>query len=101
MFSQLGNVGKTQAAMREGQQIQATIHQTLVQMKYEENVRSVNETQEMDKETATIKDQKGGGANAGKGGAHGEQEEEEALTEEVKAERIRDPALGRNIDISG
>ena len=100
MFSQMANVGKTQAAMREGQQIQESIHQTLVQKKLEENVQSVNEAQEMGKEAGVIKEQKGG-SNANQGGAKGKQEEEEEPTKEEKPDLIRDPALGRNIDISG
>ena len=99
LFSQVDKVGKNQAAMREGQQIQDALHQSQVQRKLEENVRSVNEAQDMGKETGTIKDQKGSHAN--QGGAKGKQEEEEVPEEDKKSDLIRDPALGRNIDISG
>ena len=100
IFTQLDKVGKNQAAMREGQQIQETLHQAQVQRKLEENVRSVNEAQEMGKEAGTIKEQKSG-TNANQGEAKGKQQEEEAQAEDEKPELIRDPALGRNIDISG
>ena len=100
LFSQLGNVGKTQAAIRDGQQMQAALQQAQAQQKLEENVRSVNEAQEMGKDAGTIKDQKGSGAN--QGGAHkGKPQKEETPPKDEKSEIIRNPALGRNIDISG
>ena len=101
LFAQLGTVGKNQAAIREGQQMQAAIHNTEVQKKLEENHRSVNEAQEMGKEAATIKEQSGGGAQAGGGKGQQKQQEDEAPAEAEKAELFWNPALGRNIDISG
>jgi len=101
LFTQLDKVGKNQAVLREGQQLQEANQQAQTQRKLEENVRSVNEAQEMGEETEVIKDQKGSGSNAGKGGAKGNQQETEEPAGEEKPELIRDPALGRNIDISG
>ena len=100
LFSQLEKVGKNQAAMREGQQIQESLHQAQIQRKLEENVQSVNEAQEMGKEAGIIKEQKSG-SHANQGGTKGKQEEEETPVEDKKPDLIRDPALGRNIDISG
>ena len=100
LFTQLDKVGKTQAVLREGQQIQEALQQAQIQRKLEENVQSVNEAREMGEEAETIKDQNGHGAHANQGGAKGKQEEG-ASTENEKPEMIRDPALGRNIDISG
>ena len=99
LFTQIDKVGKNQAVLREGQQIQDALQQAQTQRKLEENVQAVNEAQEMGEEAETIKDQNGRGAHAGQGGARGKQEEEAAEGE--KPELIRDPALGRNIDISG
>ena len=101
LFTQIDKVGKSQAVLREGQQIQDNLQQLQTQRKLEENVRSVNETQEMGEEAETIKEQKGSGSHANQGGAKGKQEEEPADDEKQKPELIRDPALGRNIDISG
>ena len=101
VFSQVDKIGKNQAMQREGQQIQDSLQQIQTQKKLEENVQSVNEAQEMGKEADTIKEQKGGGTHANKGGTKDKQQEEEASAEEEKPELIRDPALGRNIDISG
>ena len=98
IFTQLDKVGKSQAVQREGQQIQESIQQIQTQRKLEENVQSVNQSQEMGKEAGTIKDETGQGAYA-QGGGKGKQEEE-AEDNNEKPELIRDPALGRNIDIS-
>jgi hypothetical protein len=102
LFSQLDKVGKNQAVLREGQQIQAAIQQAQVQKKIEENVQSVNEAQEMGKEAETIKDGKGRGANANQAGARGKKDsDEDAPGDDEKPDLIKDPALGRLIDISG
>ena len=100
LFTQIDKVGKNQAVLREGQQIQDALQQAQTQRKLEENVRSVNEAQEMGEEAETIKDQNGRGSHANQGGARGKKEEEESTGDE-KPELIRDPTLGRNIDISG
>jgi hypothetical protein len=103
IFTQLDKVGKTQAFMRDGQQIQESLNQAQAQRKLEENIQSVNETQNMGEEAGKIKDENRRGANANQGGAW---EKTEDLTEEEEEEKkkqdlIRDPALGRNLDISG
>ena len=102
LFSQIDKVGKTQAMQREGQQIQEALHQVQTQRKLEENVQSVNEARDMGEEAEKIKDEGRKGANANQGRSSGKQEEEgEAAAEDVKRDTIRDPALGRNLDISG
>jgi len=101
LFAQLGNVGKAQAAIREGQQMQASLQHAQAQKKLEEDARSVNEAQEMSKDAGTIKEQKGGGSQAGQGKAKEKNQSEEAPQEDENPALIRNPALGRNIDISG
>jgi len=102
LFTQVDKVGKNQTALQQGQQIQDALQQLQSQKKLEENVHSVNESQDMGEEAGTIKDQNGSGAHANQGGAKGKQEEEAPVEEEKqRPELIRDPALGRNIDISG
>ena len=100
IFSQIDKVGRTQSALREGQQIQDTLQQVQSQKKLEENVQSVNEAQKMGEEAETIKDGKGQGASQG-GGRETAGEKDGSDTEKEKPEFIRDPALGRNIDITG
>ena len=100
LFSQLANVGKTQAGMREAQQMQASLQQADAQKKLEESVRLVNEAEEMSKESGTIKEQHGG--QTGQGGSRGKKQKNEAAPPEGENPAlIRNPALGRNLDISG
>ena len=101
LFAQAANVGKAQAAIRDGQQMQASLQQSEAQKKLEENVRTVNETQEVGKDASTIKDQKGGGGQAYQGGARKKQHPEDAPATDENSALIRDSALGRNIDMSG
>jgi len=101
LFAQLGNVGKTQAAIREGQQMQASLQQAQAQKKLEEEVRAVNEAQEMSKDAGTIKDQKGSGSQANQDGARGKPRKKDPPPDDENPALIRNPALGRNIDISG
>jgi len=101
LFAQQANVGKIQAGMKEAQKIQEAHQQAQAQKKLEEDARSVGETQEMAKDAGTIKEHRGGGAQGNQGGAKGKQNTEEAQGEDEKPALIRNPALGRNIDISG
>jgi len=102
IFSQIDKVGKNQAVQREGQHIQDALQQVQNQRKLEANVQSVNESQKMGEEAETIRDGKGHGSQANKGGSREKEEEDAAANAGAeKPELIRDPALGRNIDISG
>jgi len=102
LFSQLDKVGKSQAMQREGQQIQGSIQQIQIQKKVEQNIQSVNEAQDLGGEAETIKDEKRHGGRENPGGARERQQEEEELSAaEEERDLIKDPALGRNIDISG
>jgi hypothetical protein len=58
LFTQVDKVGKNQALLREGQQIQDSMNQIQNQKKLEENIQSVNETQDMGDEAEKIKDEK-------------------------------------------
>ena len=99
IFSQIDKVGKMQASIRDGQQIQESLHQAQAQRKLEANVQSVNETQNMGEESGKIKDENRKGANHDKAKGKPDEENKEALKE--KKDLFQDPALGRNLDISG
>ena len=102
LFTQMDKVGKSQAAMREGAQIHESLQQVQTQKKLEENVQSVNESQNMGEEAENIKDENRKGAHANNGEAKRKPaEKEDESVESERPDMIRDPALGRNIDISG
>jgi hypothetical protein len=102
IFAQMDKVGKSQAMQREGQQIQESIQQVQIQKKNEQNIQSVNQSQDLGGEAETIKDEKRHGGRGYNGGAkERNHEDEESSADEEGRDLIRDPALGRNIDISG
>jgi len=102
LFTQLDKVAKSQAMQREGQHIQESIQQIQIQKKNEQNIQSVNQSQDLGGEAETIKDEKRHGWRESNGRARERQPEDDELSAaEEERDLIRDPALGRNIDISG
>jgi len=102
IFSQMDKVAKSQIMMREGQQIQESIQQIQIQRRNEQNIQSVNQAQDMGEEAGIIKDDKRQGGRENNSGTRERQmQDDESGEAEDKQELIRDPALGRNIDISG
>ncbi|MCL2130046.1 MAG: hypothetical protein FWH35_06825 [Treponema sp.] len=100
IFSQIDKVGKNQSVLREGLQIQEALQQAQSQKKLEENIRSVNESQNMGDDAGKIKDEQGR-KSSGQSGENENIEEEDSNPEEKKPDLIRDPSLGTIIDISG
>jgi hypothetical protein len=99
LFTQLDKVARSQTQQREGLQIQAALNQIQSQKKAEEHVRSVNEAQDMGYGTSMVKDEKSQNQSSNR-----DKKEDEEIQEVAEASRnaaIRDPTLGRNIDISG
>jgi hypothetical protein len=99
LFTQVEKVGKSQAAQKEGLQIQQTLQAIHTQQKMEERIQSVNESQDVGEGAEAVKDRsprKEGDQKQGKEGAGGKNTEEqpESLV-------IRDPALGKIIDVNG
>ena len=102
LFSQVDKVGRTQAFIREGQQMQDALHQADTQRKLEQNIHSVNQAQNMGEEAGVIKDEnRQGGARAQYMDGENYKDDDEDETERENPDLIKDPALGRNIDISG
>ena len=101
LFTQLDKVGKSQAFQREGLQIQEALQQVQSQRKLEQNIQSVNQAQNMGEEAGTIKDENRKGANQQGKNVGKQDEEDDPAPVDEKKDLIRDPALGRNLDITG
>ena len=100
LFTQLDKVAKNQVQQREGLQIQATLNQIQSQKKAEEHIQSVNEAQDMGFGATQIKDEN----SQNQAQEQEKKEDKEAAQGQSKIYKnpsFRDPALGRNIDISG
>jgi hypothetical protein len=98
LYGQVDKVGKQEAAQKEGAALLQSIQQAKNQEKTDERIRSVNEAQDTGEGTEEIKDKNGGRAGHDGSGRHREEAEEKA--EEADDGVIRDPDLGRNIDVS-
>ncbi len=101
IFSQLDKVGKTQADQKEGVAIQQSLQTLVDAQRLQERIQSVNETQDPDQGAEKVKDRQGkkntGQGPSGKREESGEDETPQASEIEV----VRDPNLGKNIDVSG
>jgi hypothetical protein len=102
LFTQLDKVGKEQANQKEGLQIQQALQGARMQRKAEERIQSVNESQDTGQGTERVKDRspkkRQDHAGSRKGplpGGEGDDPDGEY------SPVIRDPNLGKNIDLSG
>ena len=100
LFTQLDKVGKLQSNLKEGAQLQQALQSATHLKKAEERIRSVNETHDAGEGAEKIKDK-----DRRKGSAGGEERKRSADSEAEPspdtAEIVRDPDLGKNIDVSG
>ena len=99
LFSQIDKVGRAQMAAREGHAMQQAFHGAELQRKTEEQIQSVNETQNTGDDGAEkIKDRgpQTDDNSKKKNPQSGDREDDRAETEK---QVYSDPRLGRNIDI--
>ena len=96
LFTQMDKVGKQDTAQREGAALLQSIQHARIQQQNDEKVRSVNEAQNTGEGSEAIDDNNSG--QAGQENLQGESMEEKE--EKNKDDVIRDPALGKNIDVS-
>ncbi|MDR3115589.1 MAG: hypothetical protein LBU25_08715 [Treponema sp.] len=102
LFTQLDKVGKIQASQKEGLAIQQALQGIEIQKKVEAQIQSVNETPNTGEGAEGVGDR-----NPRKHAEEDETGQEEAggtkekdgSTDSVSI--IRDPTLGKNIDING
>lgn len=99
LFSQLNNVAKTQAGIKAGEEAQQTALGVENQRKEEIKLKAVNETQDAGEGAETVKEKKGGSGDHA--GGKRKNNEETDNNDDEKQEIIKDPALGKNIDMSG
>jgi hypothetical protein len=98
LFTQVDKVGKQETAQREGAAIQQALQQVQSQRLTDEKIRSVNEAQDQGEGAEGVRDHNGRKAfHEGDSSRHNEEEEN---AEEKQDGVIRDPDLGRNIDVS-
>ncbi len=99
LFTQLDKVAKTQSDQREGAALHQAIQGAQLQRRTEDQIKAVNQAQNMGEDGAEkVKDR---GPQAQNGNGKGKKKEDEKpQQEEAKAAVIHDLSLGRKIDIS-
>jgi hypothetical protein len=101
LFTQLDKVGKEQLNQKEGYQIQQALQGDQIRRKTEERIQSVNELQDTGQGAERVKDRS---SRKGQDQEPGEKESASGTpgsADEEEPSVIRDPALGKNIDVSG
>ncbi|GAB1484401.1 hypothetical protein MASR2M78_32190 [Treponema sp.] len=100
LFTQLDKIGKQQAVLKEGAQIQQSLQGAADQRKLDDQVRSVNKAQDSGEGAERVKDRS---PRHERGYSENEKKEknEKNDAEEDKSEVVKDPSLGKNIDLSG
>jgi hypothetical protein len=96
LFTQVDKIGKQETAQREGAAIQQAIQQARSQQVTEAKINAVNEAPDQGEGAEGIRD---GGGRRPEGEAR-KKTGEEAERDEKEEDVIRDPDLGRNIDVS-
>ena len=99
LFTQLDKVAKTQSDQREGAALHQAIQGAQLQRRTEDQIKAVNDVQNMGEDGAEKVKDRGAQAHDGDKGKKQEAEKSQQQ-EEAKAAVIHDPSLGRNIDIS-
>jgi len=97
LFVQLSQVGKQQAAEKDGAVLHANLHGAMVKRMEDEAAKAVQRPKDDQATTQVIDDEGGSGA----GGPGGEKKRDEENAADKDVETISDPALGGHIDISG
>jgi hypothetical protein len=104
LFTQVEKVGKEQANQKQGLQLQQSIQGAHMQQKAEERVQSVNESQDTGRGTERIKDRSPRRHREYKGDGEDIDDEDRRSLDPLPADDssvIHDPALGKNVDLSG
>jgi len=100
LFSQMDKVGKTQAQQAEGVQVQQALLNAAGQKRADAKVRTVNEAEASSEGPDQVTDKGKRDARSRErpdAGKRGRKDDEDQTPEEV----VKDPNLGRNIDLSG
>jgi putative protein kinase ArgK-like GTPase of G3E family len=100
IFSQVDKVGKTQAAQKEGQTLHQAIQGAQIERKTEEHIQQVNETQNTGEGIEKIKDRDKEHRSKQNSGGKNDERKKEENAEETQTRILRDPYLGKKIDIS-
>lgn len=99
MLLQQSQVGREQAAEKEGAALQASMKGAADQQRLEETKESVRRPQDDEVASRAVSDR--GGSGQGGSAAEGGEKEKTGGDEAPAAEIVKDPDLGKRVDLSG
>jgi len=97
ILMQLAQVGKEQSVEKDGPALQQAVQGAAAQKRQVESKEAVREPEEPKDGALPVRERQGKGGQAGR--RRGEDEEEAGAAPEEEV--VRDPELGRNVDLSG
>jgi hypothetical protein len=95
LFTQMNQVGKDQAVMKEGAEIQASMHNMQIAKQTEQKDNSVNQSEDVGKGIEKTKNENRKGQDKKKR----KKDKDDSGPAGQKQEYFTDPSLGRHIDI--
>ncbi len=101
LFAHLNQVGKEQSVLKEGAVLQQAVKGSELVKETQHKDESVNTTKSTDAENQKIKDSESREGGTARGKEEEEEKEKEEKNKKMKKQYFSDPALGKNIDISG
>jgi hypothetical protein len=101
LFTQVEKVGKEQANLRDGLQLQQALQGARMQQKTEERIQSVNESQDLGQGPEKVKDRSARKRRNDRPDASVDEAELPGEPQPKDPSVIQDPALGKNVDLSG
>lgn len=102
LFVRLSQIGKEQAALKESSVLQQAARGAELAKQTRLNDETVRHTDELQQESGRIRDRQEGSSEQGEEKREAQEEQNGSGREKGKKKNIfRDPALGKNIDISG
>jgi hypothetical protein len=102
LFTQVEKVGKEQANQKQGLQLQQSIQGAQEQQRTDHRIQSVNASQDTGQGPERVKDRSPRKHREYDGDGEAADEADQAdLRPESDSSVIRDPALGKNVDVSG
>jgi len=99
LFTQMDKVAKQKSAEKEGLVLQQSLQGAVNLKKTEEKVRSVNETKDPEDGAERIKDNNARKQNQEE--STEKKDEKKETDDEQQLDVIKDPDLGKHIDVSG
>ncbi|MBL8965584.1 MAG: hypothetical protein JNG85_01175 [Spirochaetaceae bacterium] len=101
LFMQMGQVGREQAAEKEGVALQQSIQGAVEQKRADEAKEAVRRPEDPETGADPVKDRRGRSGGRGLSGGRGRPGEAEEASPEEEEEIVKDPSLGNKIDLSG